>query len=182
MPRYTAQPGDLELIVETLSEGIGARMAYDVSVRSRQLTLSLEGDPLTPDSLSGEVSLPVSSFEAHALHRNKSRAPAELSPSDARQIGEKTQAKLTEAFGSQIRLELSAESKAGALVVLARVKGALIRLEVSREDTADGALRISASGHASLAALGVPKVKAPLGLMVVADRVALKVTGRLRPV
>ncbi len=180
MPRYTAEPGELELIVETLSEGIGARMAYDVSVRSRGLTLRLDGEPSAPASLTGEVTLPVSSFQAHALHRNRNRQPAELSESDARQIAEKTQAKLKDAFGTQIRVELSAEGRAGSLVVLARVHDALIRLEVSQQDAAGGAVEITASGHASLAALGVPKVKAPLGLMVVADRITLRVSGQLR--
>ncbi len=181
MAHYEAGPGDLELIVETFSEGIGARMAYDVSVRCSELNVSADVDPSQPESLSGSVEIPIAAFVAHALHRNKSRRPAELSSSDARQIGEKSRDKLREAFGSHIRLKLTAERRAGEAVVLAEVEGAgtTLRLNVSATPKAD-ALELSGTGEASLSRLGVPKVKAPLGLMVVADRVQLKLSGRLR--
>ncbi|MEZ4373299.1 MAG: hypothetical protein R3B07_20925 [Polyangiaceae bacterium] len=181
MAHYEAGPGDLELIVDTFSEGIGARMAYDVTVRCSELNVSADVDPETPESLTGSVEIPVAAFVAHALYRNKSRRPADLSSSDARQIGEKSRDKLREAFGSHIRMKLKAERRSADSVVLAEVEGASTTLRVNVSATPrDGALELSGRGEASLSKLGVPKVKAPLGLMVVADRVELKLSGKLR--
>lgn len=181
MAHFEAGPGDLELIVDTFSEGIGARMAYDVTVRCSELNVSADVDPSSPESLSGSVEIPVAAFAAHALYRNKSRKPADLSTSDARQIGEKSRDKLREALGSHIRLELGAERGASEAIVLAKVEGAgtTLRLHLTATESGD-TLELSGRGEASLSQLGVPKVKAPLGLMVVADRIELKLRGKLR--
>ncbi|MCA9627753.1 MAG: hypothetical protein KC766_08810 [Myxococcales bacterium] len=181
MAHYEAGPGDLELIVDTFSEGIGARMAYDVSVRCTELNVSADVDPTSPESLSGSVEIPVAAFVAHALYRNKSRRPADLSSSDARQIGEKSRDKLRDAFGTHIRLKLKAERRGPEALVLAEVEGTQATLRLSLSATPKGdALELTGKGEASLNELGVPKVKAPLGLMVVSDRIELKLSGKLR--
>ncbi len=195
--RYAALPGQLELVVATVSEGLGAAMAYDVSVRSQGLTLT---SPVDDDQLTdwrGEATIPIDSFIAYQLHRHKSGKLTTLSDSDAQQITTKTQKHLREAFGDTIRLTLTqraskrqpelalTEPKVTGIQLSAEVRGARAPLDftlsLAAKSNQNGPSELAVEGHGStsLSSLGVAKVKAPLGLLVVADRVELTLRGVL---
>lgn len=192
--RYAALPEQLELVVATVSEGLGAAMAYDVSVRSRGLTLASPVDDGELADWRGEATIPVDSFVAYQLHRHKSGKPATLSDSDAQQITTKTQKHLREAFGDTIQLTLSLAKPPQPELRLPTLSGVEVRAEVSgaraplqltlslnaqSNDAGPSELAVEGRGSASLSSLGVAKVKAPLGLLVVADRIELTLRGVL---
>lgn len=171
---------DAELIVETFTEGLGARAAYDVTVATKSVRLAAEVRRNAPAESTCRVEIPVDSFEAHALHRTKSRKPADLSSSDASTIRGKSQDKLRSTFGPKVIVEASSGTDIGGgrHRFSAKTNGATFSVEVESTLSDDG-LELTATAKPRLSALGVAKVKGPLGVITVADEIQLRLTAKL---
>ncbi len=171
------QRGSARLIVQTDSEGWFAGVAYDVAVATPDAVVVAQVDVDAPERSTATLSVPVRSFVAHALRRHGSKKPAALSDAEARQIAGKCRDALERAFGPSLEVTIGAGARRrdGHAAFEATVRGSRQPVEVVIDllEVTPERVRIAGHGVASLAALGVPGVKAPLGLMVVADRIEI---------
>jgi hypothetical protein len=178
--RFLAAPGDARVVVQTDAEGWFAGVAFDVAVRSRQVAVEAELDPAHPERCRATVTIPTGSFEPHALRHHRSKKPARLSDAEAREIRDKTERALRQAFGPSIVVNVDGGERRGELLVARAAVGASGRLALELEALEIGdRIRVRGRATASLRALGVTPPKAPLGAMVVADRVEITIEATL---
>lgn len=176
MTRFRIDSNASTVVVRTKAEGLLSRFAHDLEIAAARVT----GEATEDDgAVRGSIEVPVNGLQVVGALEGGRVNRATLTAKDLGDIEHKIR---DEAFAGLAKLAITLEgSRAKATL---RVRGPHKTQETSavlRVEERDGATHVTSAFELSLAALGVPPIKAPLGAFKLADHVSVHVALALRP-
>lgn len=150
--------------IRTRARGVLAKLAHDLELEARGATGTVE---VVGERWTAELSFPVAGLRVLGVVRNGRVLVDVLSASDVAQIEKKIRTEVL--VGPCVTVTGQGSKLLGELRIAAPHGTQGLPIALSLEERADGATLVHARTRLSLARLGCPEVKAPLGAFKVAD-------------
>jgi hypothetical protein len=170
MPPLHLDEAASKLVLRTRATGLLARFAHDLELISTEFrgSATLDGDTWT-----AELTVPVASIHVAGVLHGDRLDPATLSPSDRADIERKLREEVLSG-AREITVRANGASRTTGDLTLSLVRAASrLRTNLTARPRDGGGFLVAGRADLSLAALGIPAPKGPMGAFKVSDAIAV---------